>query len=97
MELGTLTNHIIICGWNSNALTVLKELDSLYSSEMKFKVVISEQDSDFSVGQYSSFFNADFTKMDNLEKAQISEADSSLFWQTSRIKEQIRMLMRVQF
>lgn len=76
MELAALSNHIIICGWNSNAITVLKELDFLYSSEMKFKVLISEADQDVPTGSYTSFLNADFTKMDVLEKAQISEADS---------------------
>lgn len=76
MELATLSDHIVICGWNSNAITVLKELDFLYSSEMKFKVVISEEEQDVPLDHYTSLLIADFTKMETLEKAQISDADS---------------------
>ena len=76
MELATLSDHIVICGWNSNAITVLKELDFLYNSEMKFKVVISEVEHELPESSYTLFLNADFTKMDNLNKAQIAEADS---------------------
>jgi voltage-gated potassium channel len=76
MELATLSDHVVICGWNSNAVTVLKELDFLYSSEMKFKVVISELEHDLPLNNYTLFLNSDFTKLDSLEKARVSEAES---------------------
>ncbi len=76
MELATLSKHIIVCGWNSNANTVLQELDALYNESIKFKVVISESTPDYDFNHYSIFLNSDFTKMETLEKANIENAEA---------------------
>lgn len=76
MELATLSNHVIVCGWNSNALTVIKELDSLYRSDIKSKVIISNEDQEVPIDSQTFLLNADFTKMETLKKAQIADADA---------------------
>lgn len=76
MELATLSKHIIVCGWNSNANTVLYELDALYNESIKFKVIICESLPDYEFNNYSIFLNSDFTKMEVLEKAKIEHAEA---------------------
>ena len=76
MDLTSLNQHIVICGHNHNAIGLLNELTTLYKDDMKFKVIICEEALEEPLDRYSYFLQADFTKMANLEKAQISRAEA---------------------
>lgn len=76
MDLLGLKKHTIVCGWNNNSSTILKELSSLFEQEDRGVVVIAEEIPDYSFEKSVKFLKGDFTQMETLLKAQISEASS---------------------
>ncbi|MBU2511399.1 ion transporter [bacterium] len=76
MDLIGVKNHIIICGWNSNASTVIEELLSLYKNELKHFVVIAEEQPDYFFSERIHFVKGDFTRREILGRAQIEYASS---------------------
>ena len=76
MELANLSKHILVCGWNSNASAVLQELESLYHEEIKFRAVIAQEEPDLVFDKRTTFYKADFSRIEVLEKAQVEKADA---------------------
>jgi voltage-gated potassium channel len=76
MDLASISNHILVCGYNSNTKIIMEELNDLYKEDEKVKVIISEQKPDIELGPYASYLKGDFSKMDVLETAQLSKADT---------------------
>lgn len=76
MDLIGVTEHVIICGWNSNATTVVEELVSLYKDELTHFVIIAEEQPEFVFTENVHFVKGDFTKKEILNRAQIESATS---------------------
>ena len=76
MDLIGVKKHIIICGWNSNAPTVLEELLELYKREMMHFVIIAEEQPEAIFSDRTHFVKGDFTKKEILQRAQIEYASS---------------------
>ncbi len=76
MDLIEVKDHIVVCGWNSNAPIVIKELVSLYEVESRHVVIIAEEKPDFLLTKKVHFIKGDFTKKEILNLAQIEFASS---------------------
>ncbi len=76
MDLVGVKNHIIVCGWNSNAPTVVKELLSLYKNELMHFVIVTEEQPDYVFSERIHYVKGDFTRKEILERAQIEYSSS---------------------
>ena len=74
MDLVGVKNHIVMCGWNSNAPTVLKELTVLYKHTLTHFVVIAEEVPEYKFDHTVHFIKGDYTKKEILDRAVIKEA-----------------------
>ncbi len=76
MDLIGVKDHIVVCGWNSNAPIVIKELLSLYEAESRHFVIIAEEKPDFLFMKNIHFIKGDFSKKEILNLAQMEFAAS---------------------
>jgi len=76
-----IRNHIIICGWNKNVPTLLKDLMNKDYTHKKPVILLADIDDEIPLAKYNfdktvvSYIKGDATKREDLERANFKEAD----------------------
>lgn len=76
-----IRNHIIICGWNKNVPTLLRDLMNKDYTHKKPVIVLADIDEEVPLAKYNfdktvvSYIKGDSTKREDLERANFKEAD----------------------
>lgn len=82
MNLDDLKDHVIICGWNRSARTLLEELRSPRGGKARSIIILAEQKPTLSEAHENDpsifFIEGDYTRTDVLEKAGVERASRAI-------------------